>query len=111
MQAKKAKIERKEALELEKRKKQWNNGTLKVGLPLLMLLLLFAAFIDEIATASTGQVQSSVITEYIVNPMGVSYNEGVSIMSGMTVFLAELVRWLRFTRRWLTNSDVKFFFP
>ena len=80
-------IIQKEQLELYKRQRQLSKLTNIAALPIFVLvLLLLAAFVDEIATATTGQVQSSVITEFIVRPQKIDYNEGVAIFSGMSVF-------------------------
>lgn len=83
------KLEQKEERELEKRKKQMAKGTM--ALPVVLLLLVIAAFVDEIATASGGQIQSSVINEFLVIPNGITYNEGVAMFAGMTAVTSILL--------------------
>ncbi len=79
---KQERIEGKEIKELERRRRQLNK-TKAFALPVVLLLIVLAAFVDEIATASTGQIQSSVVNEFFVIPQGVTYNEGVAMFSGM----------------------------
>lgn len=90
------KMKQKEERELDKRKRQLAKGVL--ALPVVLILIILAAFVDEIATASGGQIQSSVINEFLVIPNGISYNAGVAMFAGMTsitsliMFLAPFYR-------------------
>ena len=77
-----ARVEEKEAKELLHRRKQLERLSKAFSLPVVLLLLLLVAFVDEIATASNAQVQSSVVNEFFVQPMNVSYNEGIAMLSG-----------------------------
>ena len=78
-------IEARDARELEKRKKQLNTKPLKYGLVLAIIAVLLAAGIDSISSGIDNQVQSSVVTEFFVKPLGLPYNEAISMYSAVNV--------------------------
>lgn len=79
------KIEKRDACELEKRKAQLNRKPLKFALFFAGIAILLGAGIDAIATQIGGQLQSSIVTEFFVNPYNLSYNEAVSRFSAVNI--------------------------
>ena len=79
------KIEKRDACELEKRKAHLNRKPLKFALFFAGIAILLGAGIDAIATQIGGQLQSSIVTEFFVNPYNLSYNEAVSRFSAVNI--------------------------
>jgi MFS family permease len=79
------KIEKKEASELVKRKAQLSRKPLKFALLFAAIAILLGAGIDAIATQIGGQLQSSIVTEFFVEPYHLSYNEAVSRFSAVNI--------------------------
>lgn len=79
------KIEAREARELARRKAQLNRKPLKFALFFAAIAILLAAGIDSIATQIGGQLQSSIVTEFFVEPYNLSYNEAVSRFSAVNI--------------------------
>lgn len=71
--------------ELEKRRRQLNTKPLKYGLVIAIIAVLMAAGIDSISSGIDNQVQSSVVTEFFVKPLGLPYNEAISMYSAVNV--------------------------
>lgn len=79
-------IEMKEAKELARRKSQKGKKALKYGLVITLIALFCATVVDEISSAIGVQIQSSVVTEFFVNPLNLPYNEAMSMFSTITMF-------------------------
>lgn len=79
-------IEMKEAKELAHRKSQNGKKALKYGLVITLIALFCATVVDEISSAIGVQIQSSVVTEFFVNPLNLPYNEAMSMFSTITMF-------------------------
>ena len=79
-------IETKEAKELARRKSQNGKKALKYGLAITLIALFCATVVDEISSAIGVQIQSSVVTEFFVNPLNLPYNEAMSMFSTITMF-------------------------
>lgn len=71
--------------ELEKRKKQLNTKPLKYGSVLAIIAIMLAAGIDSISSGIDNQVQSSVVTEFFVKPLGLPYNQAISMYSTINI--------------------------
>lgn len=78
-------IEVKENRELEKRRAQLGRKPLKFALLFAALAILLAAGIDAIATQISGQLQSSIVTEFFVEPYNLSYNEAIARFSAVNI--------------------------
>lgn len=74
------KMEARERRELEKRRTQLNKKPLKFALLFAALAILLAAGIDAISTQISGQFQSSIVTEFFVEPYNLSYNEEIAVL-------------------------------
>lgn len=79
------KMEARESRELEKRRAQLNKKPLKFALLFAALAILLAAGIDAIATQISGQLQSSIVTEFFVEPYNLSYNEAIARFSAVNI--------------------------
>lgn len=79
-------IEIKEAKELAHRKSQNGKKTLKYGLVITLIVLFCASVVDEISSSIGVQIQSSVVTEFFMNPLNLPYNEAMSMFSTITMF-------------------------
>ena len=79
------KIEARDARELELRRKQLNRKPLKFALFFAAIAILLGAGIDAIATQISGQLQSSIVTEFFVEPYGLTYNEAISRFSAVNI--------------------------
>lgn len=79
------KIEARDARELERRRKQLNRKPLKFALFFSAIAILLGAGIDAIATQISGQLQSSIVTEFFVEPYGLTYNEAISRFSAVNI--------------------------
>ena len=49
------------------------------------LVVVLIHVVDEITSNVSGYVQSSIVTEFFVNGMGMSYNDGLATMSSFTI--------------------------
>lgn len=79
------KIEKRETRELARRKAQLGRKPLKFALFFAAIAILLGAGIDAIATQIGGQLQSSIVTEFFVEPYHLSYNEAVSRFSAVNI--------------------------
>lgn len=79
------KIEKRETRELARRKAQLGRKPLKFALLFAGIAILLGAGIDAIATQIGGQLQSSIVTEFFVEPYHLSYNEAVSRFSAVNI--------------------------
>ena len=52
---------------------------------LVFLVVVLIHVVDEITSNVSGYVQSSIVTEFFVNGMGMSYNDGLATMSSFTI--------------------------
>lgn len=82
---KRERVEKRETRELERKRAQLNKKPLKFALLFAALAILLAAGIDAISTQITGQLMSSIVTEFFVNPYNLSYNEAVSRFSAVNI--------------------------
>lgn len=89
-------IDARDLKELQRRKNQSAKKPLKYGLLLALAALFLASVVDEITSAINVQVQSSVVTEFFMNPMGVSYNEAMASYSLVTILSYELLTFVPF---------------
>lgn len=79
------KIEARETRELERRKKQLNTEPIKFALLFAVISIILAAGIDSISSGIDNQVQTSVVTEFFVEPLGLPYNQAISIYSTVNI--------------------------
>lgn len=77
------KTESRDARELERRKKQKSRKPMKYGLLFIIVALFLCGIADEITSSINNQVQSSVVTEFFVQPLQLPYNEAMSIFSSV----------------------------
>lgn len=89
-------IDARDLKELQRRRTQSAQKPLKYGLLLALAALFLASVVDEITSAINVQVQSSVVTEFFMNPMGVSYNEAMASYSLVTILSYELLTFVPF---------------
>lgn len=79
------KIEARDTRELERRKRQLNAKPIKFALFFAAISIILAAGIDSISSGIDNQVQSSVVTEFFVKPLGLPYNQAISIYSTVNI--------------------------
>lgn len=79
------KREFRDAKELTRRKEQLNRKPLKFALLFAALAIFAGAGIDAIATQISGQLQSSIVTEFFVEPYGLTYKEAMSRFSAVNI--------------------------
>ena len=74
-------ILQKEAKELAKWRAEKAKPVYKGYITVLLLMIIVVHLMDSFSTDIAGSIQSSVVKEFFVNRMGLSYNEGLSTMS------------------------------
>lgn len=79
------KMEARETRELVKRKAQLAREPLKFGLLFAILAILLSIGIDDVSTQVSSQLQSSIVTEFFVNPLNLPYNEAVAMFSAVNI--------------------------
>lgn len=86
-------INQRDLRELERRKKQKARKTYASYVLVLCVVVTLIHIVDEIASNLGNMVQSSVVTTFFVEAMGMDYNEGLASM-GILSMLAAPISWI-----------------
>ncbi len=78
-----AKLQQKEAKELQRRQRQLNARSNKFYLTYLFMILSLIFIVDEIASTISIQFQSNIVEEFFVKNMGMEYGQGLAIFSAL----------------------------
>lgn len=83
-------INQRDLRELERRKRQQAKQPYAAYLLVMCVVVTLIHVVDEISTNLGNMVQSSVITEFFVNNMGLEYNEGLATMATLSIAVGQL---------------------
>lgn len=81
------KIMAKEAKELERLQNEKTKKPIPMYMGIAMVVLSLIRLLDEFVTSAPASVQSSIVMEFFVDGMGMSFEQGLSMMSLMTTAL------------------------
>ncbi len=83
-------INQRDLKELERRRKQQAKKPYAAYLLVLCVVVTLIHVVDEIATNLGNMVQSSVVTEFFVQNLGMEYNEGLASMATLSMLVGQL---------------------